>query len=167
MIEPLAVVPRLPATPAFPERPVVVSLPAPEAPLFQGHGVLVTSERLVARGRSLLLADVVRVESVRRSPRMAPVLALLAVAVSVGLPALSALSVSPAAARGRYEAALVATVLVIFASIARLVLAEDVYQVMVHTGAGAWPVLSSREPRDSTKLAGLLDEAAARARGRY
>jgi hypothetical protein len=165
MIEPLAA-PRLPATPAFPERPVVVSLPAPEAPLFQGHGVLVTSERVVAGGRGIPLSDVVRVESVRRSPRLAPVLATLAVAVSVGLPTLSALSVSPAVARGRYEAALVLLAGVIFASIARLVLAEDSYLVRVHTGEGAFPVLASRESRDSTKLAGLLDEAAARARGR-
>ncbi|NMO17983.1 hypothetical protein HPC49_04670 [Pyxidicoccus fallax] len=167
MIEQL-VAPRLPATPASPGRPVWVSLPAPEAPLFQGHGVLVTSEHVVARGKRLLLADVTRVESVRHSPRMAPVLATLALAVSVGLPLLSALSVSSSAAiEGRYEAALGVTALVIFASIARLVLAEDSYQVLAHTKAGAWRVHTGRESRDSTELATLLDEAATRARGRH
>jgi hypothetical protein len=163
MIEPVAVS-LIPATPAFPERPVLVvvpPLPAAEAPLFQERGVLVTAEQVVARGRSLSLAEVLRVESVRHSPRMAPVLATLGFAMSVGLPALSGV-----AGRGLGEAALVALAVVLFGCIARLLTAEDAYEVVVHTEAGAWSVLSSREAQASTKLAGLLQEAAGVARRR-
>lgn len=165
MIEPLAVS-RLPVAPAFSEHPAVVSPPSAEAPLFQDRGVLVTSERLVTRGRSLPLADIQRVESVRRSPRMLPVLLTLAVAMSVGLPALSALTVAGTAAGGFREAALVAVALVSFGCIARLVLAEDSYQVVVHTAAGPWRVLSHREPETSTKLVTLLHEVSTLARNR-
>ena len=165
MIEPLAVS-RLPVASAFSERPVVVSPPSAEAPLFEEGGVRVTSERLVARGRSLPLADIQRVESVRRSPRMLPVLVTLAVAMSVGLPALSALPMVGTAAGGIREAALVAVALVIFGCIARLVLAEDSYQVVVHTAAGPWRVLSHREPGAGAKLVTLLHEVSTLARNR-
>ncbi|WP_426752658.1 DUF6232 family protein [Myxococcus sp. Y35] len=162
MIEPLAVPAPLPATPAFPERPALVSPAAPaEAPLFQDGGVLVTTERVVARGKTHLLADVQRVESVRRSPRMVPVLATLGLCMSVGLPALSALSVSSTTARGFYEAALIAVVLVIFGCIARLVLAEDSYRLVLHTRAGAWRVHTSRDAQAALRLSGLIQEAVA------
>ncbi|ATB48551.1 DUF6232 family protein [Corallococcus macrosporus] len=166
MIEPLAVS-AVPATPAFPDRPVLTP-PAPpsEVPLFQDAGLRVTTERVVARGRTLLLADVQRVESVRRSPRMVPVLATLGVCMSVGLPALSALSVSSGTSKGVYEAALIALVMVIFGCIARLVLAEDSYRLVLHTRAGAWRVRASKDPKSIGLLAGLIQDAVA-ARRRY
>ncbi len=161
MIEPLTVPAPLPTTPAFSERPAVAP-PAPsEAPLFQEAGVLVTTERVVARGRTLLLADVQRVESVRRTPRMLPVLATLGLSMSVGLPALSALSVSATTSRGFYEAALIAVVLVIFGCIARLVLAEESYRLVLHTRAGAWRVHTCKDAQGSIRLAGLIQEAVA------
>ncbi|MFP2907637.1 DUF6232 family protein [Pyxidicoccus sp. 3LFB2] len=162
MMKPLAAFPRL-VPHVLTQRPVTVALPPADAPLFQEHGVLVTSERVVARGRSLSLSDVLSVESVRHSPRLKPVLVALALAVSVGLPALSALSVAATERRGVYEAALVVLALVVFGSIARLVLAEDSYQVVLRTRAGAWRVLSSSEPRTSARLVDLLQGAVATA----
>ncbi len=159
MIEPLAVPAPLSATPAFPERPAVVP-PAPsETPLFQDGGVLVTTERVVARGKTFLLADVQRVEAVRRAPRMVPVLATLGLCMSVGLPALSALSVSSATAKGVYEAALIAVVMVIFGCIARLILAVDSYRLVLHTRAGACRVLTSKDAQATVQLAGLIQDA--------
>ncbi|QDE98094.1 MULTISPECIES: DUF6232 family protein [Myxococcus] len=165
MIEPLAVS-AVPATPAFPDRPLVAP-PAPsEVPLFQDAGLRVTTERVVARGRTLLLADVQRVETVRRTPRMVPVLATLGLCMSVGLPALSALSVSSSTAKGGYEAALIAVVMVIFGCIARLVLAEESYRLVLHTRAGSWRVRASKDPKSLMLLAGLIQDAVA-ARGRH
>lgn len=162
MMKPQATFPRL-VPHALPRRPVAVALPPAEASLFQEHGVLVTAERVVARGRSQPLADVLGVESVRHSPRMGPVLATLALAVSVGLPMLSALSVAATAGRGFYEAALVVLALAVFGSIARLVLAEDSYQVVLRTRDGAWRVLSSAESRTTTRLVERLQDAVAAA----
>ncbi|MFP2927572.1 DUF6232 family protein [Pyxidicoccus sp. 3LG] len=165
MMERLAV-PLLPSLVAFPRRARAVPSSPGEATLFQEGGVLVTTERVVARGRTQSLADVQRVEAVRRSPRMKPVLVTLALGVTVGLPAFSALSVSGTGPKGLYEGALVLASLVIFGAIARLVLAEDSYQVVLHTRDGAWRMLSGREPRHITHVAELLHEAAATARRR-
>lgn len=162
MMKPLAAFPRF--VPHVLSRRPVVALPPAEAPLFQEHGILVTSERVVAKGRSQPLADVLGVESVRHSPRLGPVVATLALAVSVGLPALSALSVAATAPRGVYEAALGVLAMVVFGSIARIVLAEDAYQVVLRTQEGAWRVLSCAESRTSARLAELLRAAVATAR---
>lgn len=134
-----------------------------EVPLFQEGGVLVTSERVVVDGRSQALAEVLRVESVRRSPRMKPWLLTLALSAAVALPAHQALL---AAGTALAEGLLVAAGLAIFGSIARIVLAEDAYQVVLHTRRGAWRVLSSREPAPATRLAGVLQEATDTARRR-
>jgi hypothetical protein len=159
MMKPQAAV-LLPNVLVFPQRPVAVAQPPPaEVPLFQAHGVLVTSDCVVARGRTQPLVDVLRVESIRRSPSLRPVLATLALSMSVGFPLLSALSVAASAQSGLYEAGLVLLSLVFFGSIARLLLAEDSYQVVVHTRDGAWRVLSSQEARTSTRLTALLQEA--------
>lgn len=165
MMKPQAAV-LLPNAPVFHLRLVAAAPPPAEAPLFQAQGVLVTSECVVARGRSQPLADVLRVESIRHSPSLRPVLATLALAMSVGLPLLSALSVAATARRGFYEASLVVLALVLFGSIARLLLAEDSYQVVLHTREGAWRVLTSQEARMSSRLTALLEEAVASARWR-
>ncbi len=135
-----------------------------EVPLFQDSGVLVTSERVVAEGRSQALADVVRVEAVRRSPRVKPVLFALVLGAAVALPAHPFLVAVEAALA---EAALVLTGSVIFGAIARLLLAEDSYHVVLHTRHGAWRVLSSQEPTHTTRLAGVIHEAATTARRRH
>lgn len=163
MMKPQAAV-LLPVPPVLPQRPVAVALPPVEAPLFQAQGVLLTSECVVARGKTLPLADVQRVESIRRSPSLRPVLATLALSMSVGLPLLSALSVAASGRRGLYEAALVALSLVFFGSIARLLLAEDSYQVVLHTRDGAWRVHASSEARTGSRLATLIEQAVAAAR---
>ncbi|QSQ25436.1 hypothetical protein JY651_11120 [Pyxidicoccus parkwayensis] len=163
MMKPQAAV-LLPNAPVLPQRPVAVALPPVEVPLFQAHGVLVTSECVVARGKTLPLADVQRVESVRRSPSLRPVLATLALSMSVGLPMLSALSVAVSARKGVFEAGLVLLAVVFFGSMARLLLAEDSYQVVLHTREGAWRVLSSSEVRTSTRLVALLEKAVDSAR---
>ena len=162
MMKPQAAV-LLPNVLVFPQRPVAVAPPPAEMPLFQAHGVLVTSDCVVARGHTQPLADVLGVESIRRSPSLRPVLATLALSMSVGLPLLSALSVAASAQRGLYEAGMALLALVFFGSIARLLLAEDSYQVVVHTRAGAWRVLSSQESWTSTRLTTLLQEAVASA----
>jgi hypothetical protein len=165
MMKSLAAVPRL-MPQVLSRRSVAVALPPAEAPLFQEQGVLVTSERVVTRGRSRPLADVLGVESVRHSPRLTPLVALLALAVSVGLPVLSAVSVAPTAARGYYEAALVALALTVFGTVARLVLAEDSYRVVLRTSEGPWCVFSSSESGTSTRLAELVQDAVRTARKR-
>lgn len=166
MIESLVVSAVPAATPTFPDRPVVAP-PAPsEVSLFQDAGLRVTTERIVARGRTLPLADVQRVETVRRTPRMIPVLATLGLCMSVGLPALSALSVSSTTGQGVYEAALIAVVMVIFGCIARLVLAEESYRLVLHTRTGSWRVRASKDPKSLMLLAGIIQDAVA-ARGRH
>lgn len=166
MIESLVVSAVPAATPTFPDRSVVAP-PAPsEVSLFQDAGLRVTTERIVARGRTLPLADVQRVETVRRTPRMIPVLATLGLCMSVGLPALSALSVSSTTGQGVYEAALIAVVMIIFGCIARLVLAEESYRLVLHTRTGSWRVRASKDPKSLMLLAGIIQDAVA-ARGRH
>lgn len=156
MIESIAA--RFPPATLLPGREAKASSPG-EVPLFQDGGVLVTSERVVADGRDEALADVVRVESVRRSPRLKPVLVTLALSGAVILPAQAALLAGTAYS----EAGLVLAGLVIFGCIARLVLAEETYQLVLHTRHGAWRVLSARESEPTTRLAGVIHEAAANA----
>lgn len=134
-----------------------------EVSLFQDGGVLVTSERVVAGGRSQALEDVERVEAVRRSPRLEPVLFALVLGAVVALPAHPLLVAVEAALA---EAALVLAGSVIFGSIARLLMAEDSYHVVLHTRHGAWRLLSSQEPAHTTRLAGVIHEAATTARRR-
>ncbi|MCP3137683.1 DUF6232 family protein [Pyxidicoccus xibeiensis] len=165
MMERLAV-PLLPSLFPFPRHAKAAPASPGEVQLLQEGGVLVTSERVVARGRTQALAEVLSVETVRRSPRMKPVLLALVLGVTVGLPALSALSVSGTGPRGLYEGALVLAALTVFGSIARLVLAEDSYQLVLNTRGGAWRVLSRREPQHLTRVAELLQEAVATARRR-
>jgi hypothetical protein len=150
----------LPAT-ALHGREVGASSPG-EVTLCQEGGVLVTSERVVADGRSQPLAEVVRVESVRRSPRLKPVLVTLALFAAVVLPAQAVLLAGTAYSEG----GLVLAGLVIFGCIARLVLAEETHQVVLHTRHGAWRVLSARESAHTTRLAGVIHEAASTARRR-
>lgn len=56
--------------------------------------------------------------------------------------------------------------MVIFGCIARLVLAEESYRLVLHTRAGSWRVRASKDPKSLMLLAGLIQDAVA-ARGRH
>lgn len=138
-----------------------------ETTLFDGQGVLVTSERLVVAGRAWPLGDVEGVESIRRSPRVLPWLVILAVGVVMGLPALlSVMATSGAQGRGLYDAALALMGLVIFASIAMLVVIGDTYWLVLRTRQSEGRVLRSRDPQLISNLVSVVAKAAEAARQR-
>jgi hypothetical protein len=138
-----------------------------ETTLFDSQGVLVTSERVVVAGRAWPLEDVEGVDSIRRSPRVLPWLVILAVGVVMGLPALLAVMATPGAqGRGLYDAALALAGLVIFASIAALLVIGDTYWLVLRTRQSEGRVLRSRDPQLISNLVSVVAKAAEAARQR-
>jgi hypothetical protein len=138
-----------------------------ETTLFDGQGVLVTSRRVVAAGRTWPLGDVEGVDSIRRGPRVLPWLVTLMVGVLVGLPALlSAMANPDAQGRGLYEAALALASVAIFGSIAALLMLGDTYWLVVRTRQREGRVLRSRNPQLISRLVAVVAQAAEAARQR-
>lgn len=144
--------------------------PAPdgrETTLFDGQGVLVTSERVVAAGRTWPLGEVEGVGSFRRSPRIVPWLVTLVVGVVVGLPALlSVMAASGDEGRGLYGAALALAGVTIFGSIAALLVVGDTYWLVLRTRQSERRVLRSRDSQLISNLVALVANAAEAARQR-
>jgi hypothetical protein len=139
-----------------------------ETTLFDGPGVLVTSERVVIAGRAWPLGEVEGVEFMRRSPRVLPWLVILAVGVIMGLPALlSAMATPGAQGRGIYDAALALAGLSIFASIAALLMMGDTYWLVLRTRQREGRVLRSRDPQLISNLVTVVAKAAEAARRRH
>lgn len=146
--------------------------PTPEHPketmLLQAKGVLVTTHRLVMGGQSWLLGEVERVETIRRGPRVLPLLCTLGLGVLLGLPALHAAMAAPGAESrgGLYGAALAVAGLSIFGSIAGLLMMEDKYWLVVWTRQHARQVFRSQDHQLVSRLAVLVSEAVEAARDR-
>ncbi|NBD11955.1 MULTISPECIES: DUF6232 family protein [Corallococcus] len=132
---------------------------AAEPVLFQEGQVRVTRERLVVGGRTWALRDVLQVETVRRTPKVWPYLLVVGLGAVVGLPLLSWLSVSVTAMRGAYEAGLVFTALGFFASMAALLLVEDMHYLVLGLPGGARRVFGSRDAQLIARLAGTVRAA--------
>ncbi|HVG64309.1 MAG TPA: DUF6232 family protein [Hyalangium sp.] len=138
-----------------------------ETTLFDDQGVLVTSERVVAAGRTWLLGEVEGVESLRRSPRVLPWLVTLVVGVIVGLPALlSVMAASGEEGRGVYGMALGLAGVAIFGSIAALLVVGDTYWLVLRMRQRERRVLRSRDSQLISNLVTLVAEAAEAARQR-
>ncbi|MFB1478899.1 DUF6232 family protein [Corallococcus sp. RDP092CA] len=168
MGEPMAVVtvlrPVVPLREAE-RRPVAAPEPAVdtgEPCLFQAGQVRVTGERLVVGARSWALRDVLQVETARRTPKVWPYLLVVGLAAALGLPLLSALSVSVSAFKGAYEAGLVATALGFFASMAALLVVEDTHYLVLGLPGGARRVFGSHDARLIARLAGTVRAACQR-----
>jgi hypothetical protein len=133
-----------------------------ETTLFDDQGMLVTSERVVAEGRTWWLGEVEGVDCIRRSPRVLPWLLTLVVGVAVGLPALQAALAAPNThGRGLYEAAMALASVAIFGSIAALLMVGDTYWLVLRTGQSEGRVLRSRDPQLISRLVALVAKAAA------
>lgn len=138
-----------------------------ETTLFDGQGVLVTSERVVAAGRSWPLGEVEGVGSFRRSPRVLPWLVALVVGVVVGLPTLlSVMAASGDEGRGVYGVALALAGVAIFGSIAALLVVGDTYWLVLRTRQSERRVLRSRDSQLISNLVTLVAKAAEAARQR-
>jgi hypothetical protein len=139
-----------------------------ETTLFDGQGVLVTSERVVVSGRTWLLGEVEGVDSIRRGPRVLPWLLTLVVGVVVGLPALLSLMATPGE-QGRvlYHAALALAGLAIFGSIAALLVMGDTYWLVLRTRRSEGRVLRSRDSQLISELVTVVAKAAEAARQRH
>lgn len=138
-----------------------------ETLLFNDQGVLVTSERVVASGRTWRVGELVGVGSIRRSPRILPWLVILVLGAIVGLPVLSSLLVSPHAPGSlSYDVVLALAGTAIFASIAALVVVGDSYWLVLRTRQREGHVLRSRDPQLISKLVTVVAEAAEAARQR-
>ncbi|RJS24963.1 hypothetical protein DRW03_07470 [Corallococcus sp. H22C18031201] len=159
MIEHTAV-PVFPALPS-PERRVAPVAERAEVPLFQALELRVTSERLVVQGRAWMLGEVCRVEAVRRSPRMWPLLVAMSFCGTVALPLVVMLGRWEWVAASTLDAARVLVALTFFSSLARLLLAEDTYSLVLTLPGGARSVFSSRDSQLVTRLAAAVDEALA------
>jgi len=141
---------------------------ARETTLFDGQGVLVTSERVVVAGHTWPLGEVEAVDSIRRSPRVLPWLLTLMGGGVVGLPALlSVMATSGAQGSGLYGAALALAGLAIFGSIAVLLMLEDTYWLVLRTRQREGRVLRSRDAQLISKLVTVVAEAAEAARQRH
>lgn len=139
----------------------------PETTLFDGHGVLVTSRRVVAHGRTWPLGDVEGVDSIRCGPRVLPWLVVLMVSGAVGLPALfSAMAAPDAQGRGLYEAAVALAGVAIFSSIAALLMIGDTYWLVLRTRRREGRVVRSRNPQLISSLVAVVAKAAEAARQR-
>jgi hypothetical protein len=139
-----------------------------ETTLFDDQGVLVTSERVVANGRTWPLGDVEGVDSIRRGPRVLPWLVTLVVGAVVGLPSLLSVMAAPSAqGRGYYDAALALAGLAIFGSIAALLMMEDSYWLVLRTRQREGRVLRSRNPQLISELVTVVAKAAEAARRRH
>jgi hypothetical protein len=139
-----------------------------EMTLFDDQGVLVTSERVVAAGRTWPLGEVEGVKSFRRSPRVLPWLVTLVVGVVVGLPALlSVMAASGDEGRGIYGAALALAGLAIFGSIAALLVVGDTYWLVLRTRQSEGRVLRSRDAQLISTLVTVVAKAAEAARQRH
>lgn len=144
-----------------------MSSPAQETTLFHEQGVLVTSERVVASGRTWRLGEVEGVDSIRRGPLILPWLVILVLGTVVGLPALSALLASPQApGRLSYDVVLALAGTAIFASIAALLVVGDSYWLVLRTRQREGHVLRSRDPQLISNLVTVVAQAAAAARQR-
>ena len=138
-----------------------------EQTLFQGGGVLVTSQRLVTEERTWLLGEVEGVVTHHRAPRVLPLLIILVLGVVLGLPMLhSAMASSLAPGRELQGAALVAVALAIFGSIAGLVLVEDTYWLVLRTRQRERRVFRSRDHQFVASLAEAVAAAVEAARQR-
>jgi hypothetical protein len=139
-----------------------------EITLFQSQGLLVTSERLVAAGRTWQLAEVEHVEAIRRGPRVFPLLVALALGVVVGLPVLlAAMAARGSQGKGIYEVALVLAGMAIFSSIAGLLLIGDTYWLVLRTRHSERRVFRSRQHQTVSSLAAVVTEAVESARRRH
>ncbi len=145
-------------------------LPPPheeETTLFDDQGVLVTSQRVVATGRTWPLGEVEGVDSIRRSPRVLPWLVTLIAGVVVGLPALlSAMATTGGQNRGFYAVALALAGVAIFGSIAALLVMGDTYWLVLRTRQSEGRVLRSRDAQFISNLASVVAKAAEAARQR-
>lgn len=138
-----------------------------ETLLFNDQGVLVTSERVVASGRTWRVGELVGVDSIRRSPRVLPWLVILVLGAIVGLPVVSSLLASPHAPGSlSYDVVLALAGTAIFASIAALVVVGDSYWLVLRTRQREGHVLRSRDPQLISKLVTVVAEAAEAARQR-
>lgn len=138
-----------------------------ETTLFDGQGVLVTSERVVASGRTWRLGELEGVDSIRRGPRVLPWLMTLVLGAVVGLPALSALQSRPEAAGSlSYDVVLALAGTAIFVSIAALVVVGDTYWLVLRTRQREGHVLRSRDPQLISTLVTVVAQAAEAARQR-
>ncbi|WP_223646017.1 DUF6232 family protein [Corallococcus sp. EGB] len=168
MGEPMAVVTVLRPAVSLREverRPVASPEPAVDAgepSLFQAGEVRVTGERLVVGARSWALRDVLQVETARRSPKVWPYLLAMGLIAAVGLPLLSAMSVSVSALRGAYEVGLIATAVGFFASMAALLVVEDTHYLVLGLPGGMRRVFGSHDAQLIARLAGTVRAACQR-----
>lgn len=140
---------------------------ARETTLFDAQGVLVTSERLVAEGRTWPLGDVEGVNSIRRGPRVLPWLVTLVMGVAILPPLLSAMAAPGAGWQELYDFALAGAGAAIFGSIAALLRMGDTYWLVLRTQQSEGRVLRSRDPQLISSLVAVVAQAAAAARQRH
>jgi hypothetical protein len=133
-----------------------------ETTLFHSRGVLVTSERVVAAGRTWELGEIERVAAVRRAPRVFPWLLALLVGWIVGVPGLLAAMSTPGAPVGEaYELVLGVAGVALFGTIVGLLSIGDTYWVVLRTRQREGRILRSRDPQLVSHLASLVESAAA------
>jgi hypothetical protein len=138
-----------------------------ERTLFSSQGVLVTSERLVAAGRTWRLGDVERVDAIRRAPRVLPLLVTLVLGAVLGLPVLLAAMAAPGSeGKGHYGVALAVVGTLIFGSIARLLVMGDTSWLVLRTRQSERRVFRSQNHQLVSSLAAVVAGAAAEARQR-
>jgi hypothetical protein len=138
-----------------------------ETTLFDGQGVLVTSERVVASGRTWRLGELEGVDSIRRGPRVLPWLVTLVLSSVMALPAFSALqSHSEAPGSLSYDVVLALVGAAIFTSITALVVVGDTYWLVLRTRQREGHVLRSRDPQLISTLVAVVAQAAEAARQR-
>ena len=145
----------------------VVRTPSPPPRWDTGERVLVategfrlTSERLEAGGRSWRLEELRGFGTRHESPRLTPSLLVGAGAALVVPPLLPQPGSLPV------TAALVVATLLVFASIARLVAAEDTYWLTVRTADGERQVLRCQDHQLFAQVVEALDEVLERPRSR-
>lgn len=125
---------------------------AGERVLVATEGFRLTSERLEAEGRSWRLEELRGFGTRHESPRLTPSL-LVGVGAALVVPMLL-----PQPGSFKVTAALLVATLLVFASIARLVAAEDTYWLTVRTADGERQVLRCQDHQLFAQVVEVLGE---------
>lgn len=160
-----------PARPLSPQ-PLAAPLQSPasglEMTLFLAGGVLVTSRKLVTGERTWLISEIEGVNTLHRAPRVLPLLAALFLGALVGLPLLlSGMATSSMPGQELYGVALAVAALIIFGSIAGLLLAEDSYWIVLRTRQRECRVFRSQDHQLVANLVEAINTAVEASRQRH
>lgn len=133
--------------------------PPEERVLLDVEGLRLTGAALEAGGHTYPLADIRRLDTRHRAPRLWPSLLGAGLGALLGVPVLLARPGSTAV-----YAALAVVGAMVFASVAWVVVAEDTYWLTIQTADGERQVLRSHDHQRFARVVAVLREALVRAR---